>query len=85
MDILINNAGVASAGTLDFESVEQWQWVMDINLLSQVRVTKAILPFIRKSTDNNRMVINIASQAGINPSPGMGSYCASKSAMVSFF
>ncbi len=84
LDALINNAGVASAGQLEFESMEQWQWVLDINLLGHVRMTKAMLPLLRKSVNAQKDVINIASQAGITAAPGMGSYCVSKAAMVSY-
>ena len=33
LDVLVNNAGVATAGALEFEDIEQWQWVLNINLL----------------------------------------------------
>ena len=84
LDVLINNAGVATAGLVPFEDMETWQWVMDINLLGHVRMTKALLPFIQKSQASARAIINTASQAGLICAPGMGSYCASKAAMVSF-
>jgi len=83
LDMLINNAGVATAGQLEFETMDQWQWVLEINLLGQVRMTKAMLPLFRKSENAEKDIINIASQAGITAAPGMGSYCVSKAAMVS--
>lgn len=84
LDVLINNAGVASAGLLDFESLEQWQWVIDINLLAHIRMTKGLIPLIRASKSSNRAIVNIASQAGLTPAPGMGSYSATKAALISF-
>lgn len=83
VDVLINNAGVATAGQFESESMEQWEWVMDINLLGHVRVTKSILPLLRLSVSANRAIINIASQAGLTPAPGMGSYSVTKAAMIS--
>ncbi|MCH2191632.1 MAG: SDR family oxidoreductase [Gammaproteobacteria bacterium] len=83
LDMLINNAGVATAGQLEFESMEQWQWVLDINLLGHVRMTKGMLPLLRKSKNASRDIVNIASQAGLTAAPGMGSYCVSKASMVS--
>ena len=83
LDMLINNAGVATAGQLEYESMDQWQWVIDINLLGHVRMTKGMLPLLRKSEFVSRDIVNIASQAGITAAPGMGSYCVSKAAMVS--
>ena len=84
VDVLVNNAGVATAGSIESESLEQWQWVMDINVLGHVRMTKAILPLIRGSHNSDRSIINIASQAGLTSAPGMGSYSVTKAAMVSF-
>ncbi len=84
LDILINNAGVATAGLVPFESLDDWAWVMNINVFGHVRMTKALLPMIGKSNAEFRAIINTASQAGITAGPGMGSYSASKAAMVSF-
>jgi len=84
VDMLINNAGVASAGSLESENMDQWKWVMDINLLGHVRMTKAILPLLRSSNSAEKNIINIASQAGLTPAPGMGSYSVTKAAMVSY-
>lgn len=83
LDMLVNNAGVATAGQLELETLEQWQWVLEINLLAQVRMIKGMLPLLRKSESSDKDIVNIASQAGITPAPGMGSYSVSKAAMVS--
>lgn len=84
LDVLVNNAGVATAGSIESESMEQWQWVLDINLLGHVRMTKAMISLLRSSTKVKKNIINIASQAGITCGPGMGSYSVTKAAMVSF-
>ena len=79
---MFNNAGVASGGSLLDESIEQWQWVFDINVLGMVRVSRALLPLMREQ--GGGYFINIASQAGLTPIPYMGSYNAVKAAVVSF-
>jgi len=84
IDVLINNAGVATAGNIESEALDQWQWVIDINVLGHVRMTKAMLPLLRHSSNSERSIINIASQAGLTSAPGMGSYSVTKAAMVSF-
>jgi NAD(P)-dependent dehydrogenase (short-subunit alcohol dehydrogenase family) len=82
LDILINNAGVATGGVLEFEDIDQWQWVMNINVLGMVRMTPAFAPMMK--AQKKASIINIASQAGITPISFMGSYNASKAAVVSF-
>lgn len=82
VDYVFNNAGVATGGSLLDESVEQWQWVFDINVLGMVRVSRALLPLMRNQ--GGGYFINIASQAGLTPIPYMGSYNAVKAAVVSF-
>lgn len=82
VDIVINNAGVATGGSLEGESLEQWQWIMNINLLSMVRVCKTFYPVFKQQQQG--YFINIASQAGLTPIPFMGSYNAVKAAVVSF-
>ena len=82
VDYVFNNAGVATGGSLLDETIEQWQWVFDINVLGMVRVSRALLPLMRKR--GSGYFINIASQAGLTPIPYMGSYNSVKAAVVSF-
>ncbi|MGJ8675817.1 MAG: SDR family oxidoreductase [Pseudoalteromonas sp.] len=82
VDTVINNAGVATGGSLEGETIEQWQWIMDINLLSVVRVCKTFYPVFKQQ--GKGYFINIASQAGLTPIPFMSSYNAVKAAVVSF-
>ncbi|WP_339724506.1 SDR family oxidoreductase [uncultured Paraglaciecola sp.] len=82
VDVLVNNAGVATGGALEFEDIEQWEWVLNINVLGMVRMCRAFVPMMKKQGGGK--IVNIASQAGITPAPLMGSYNASKAAVVSF-
>lgn len=83
IDILVNNAGIAS-GFDDFESldIDQWQHLFDVNLFGAVRVTKAVIPYM-KNTGLGR-IINISSESGIQPDAFMPHYNASKSALINF-
>ena len=83
LDILVNNAGVATGGALQYEDIEQWQWVLNINLLGLVRMTRGFEPLLKQHAHPGS-IINIASQAGLTPIPVMASYNASKAAVVSF-
>lgn len=82
VDYVFNNAGVATGGSLLDETIDQWQWVFNINVLGMVRVSRALLPLMRKQ--GSGYFINVASQAGLTPIPYMGSYNAVKAAVVSF-
>ncbi|XQW84972.1 SDR family oxidoreductase [Thalassotalea piscium] len=82
IDVVINNAGVASGGSLSGESIEQWQWILDINLLGMVRISQRFYPDFK--AQGHGYFINIASQAGLTPIPFMSSYNAVKAAVVSF-
>lgn len=80
VDIIINNAGVAAGGSLKGENIEQWRWVLDINLLGMVRVSQSFYEDFK--TQGHGYFINIASQAGLTPIPFMSSYNAVKSAVI---
>lgn len=83
VDILVNNAGIAS-GFADFESlaIEDWQHLFDINLFGTVRVTKAVIPYMKKARYGR--IINISSECGVQPDPFMPHYNASKAALINF-
>jgi short-subunit dehydrogenase len=81
VDIVINNAGVASAGTVADTSLEDWRWTLNINLMGVVRGTRAFLPVLLRQGQGR--IVNIASFAGIANAPSMGAYSASKAAVIS--
>jgi NAD(P)-dependent dehydrogenase (short-subunit alcohol dehydrogenase family) len=82
LDLLVNNAGVAGGGRIDKCSLEEWQWIFDINLFGVVRGTRAFTPMLK--AQGYGRIVNTASLAGLVHPPGMGSYNAVKAAVVAF-
>jgi len=82
IDVLVNNAGVGSAGAAEEISVAQDQRVFNINVFGVIRMTKAVLPYMRGQ--GHGRIINISSVAGFVPQPYMAVYVASKHAVEGF-
>jgi len=82
IDILINNAGVASAGTLESSTPSEWKRLIDLDLMSVIYGTKALLPLLHKSKKAH--IISTASFAGIALMPGMMTYNVAKAGVIAF-
>lgn len=80
LDVIVNNAGVASHGAIDRASMDDWQWVIDINLLGVVRGCKQFSALFKQQGYGH--IVNVASIAGLIYTPEMGSYNATKAAVV---
>lgn len=81
VDILVNNAGgVESPSPFEELSDEDWLEALELNLLSAVRLTRAVLPQMRERGWGR--IVNIASESGIQPDPFMPHYNASKAALI---
>ncbi|KUP20752.1 MULTISPECIES: 3-ketoacyl-ACP reductase [Paenibacillus] len=79
-DILINNAGIATFGTLLEMDPEEWKGMIDVNLMGTYYVTRAVLPqLIDKNAGD---IINISSTNGLNGAATSSAYSASKFAMI---
>lgn len=81
VDAVVNNAGVAQAGAIEDVSIDNWQWIIDINLLGVVRGCKVFTPVFKRQ--GHGYLVNIASMAGLLDVPMMSSYNATKAAVVS--
>jgi NAD(P)-dependent dehydrogenase (short-subunit alcohol dehydrogenase family) len=81
IDILVNNAGVAGTyGDISSVSVDDWQRVLDINVLGIVRGCKVFSPVFK--AQKSGAIVNIASVAGLLNPPNAGAYNASKAAVI---
>jgi len=80
--VLVNNAGVRMDGLSPQLDDEQWQTVIDTNLTSTFRATRAALPKMMRARFGR--VVNVASVAGIRANPGQANYSASKAGVIGF-
>lgn len=78
LSALINNAGIATAGPLEFLPLDELRYQLEVNTIGLVGITQALLPFIRQAKGR---IINMSSFGGNISSPFLGPYHASKFAL----
>ena len=78
---LVNNAGIAVSGPVEFLPIEEVRKQLEVNFIGQVAVTQAFLPLLRR--DHGR-IVNIGSVGGEVALPFLSPYAASKHAMEGF-
>src|SRR6266436_9712697 len=79
--VLVNNAGsIGRFAAFEELSDDDWANLFNVNLFSAVRITRAVLPAMRKQHWGR--IINMASESGIQPDPEMPHYNTSKAAMI---
>lgn len=79
--LLFNNAGVGVSGPTWTTTLEEWRWVLDVNVMG---VVHGIRSFTQAMIDSGQdcHIVNTASAAGLLSVPGSSIYCASKHAVV---
>lgn len=82
IDILINNAGVMLLKPFVETSIEEWNWVHDINVNAPFYLCKEVVPDMMAK--NNGVIINIASIWGTKGGPNRSPYISSKHAIIGF-
>ncbi|MCC8408260.1 SDR family NAD(P)-dependent oxidoreductase [Mucilaginibacter sp. UR6-1] len=76
IDILINNAGIGTVGIQESFTAEDWKKVFDVNVFGVQRMTRAVLPFMKKQQQGLLLLISSLSARLAVPFPGP--YCPSK-------
>ena len=78
LDGLVNNAGIALGGPVEFLSLAELRRQMEVNLIGQVAVTQALMPLLRRGPGR---IVNISSVGGKVATPFLAPYNASKYAL----
>jgi NAD(P)-dependent dehydrogenase (short-subunit alcohol dehydrogenase family) len=79
--VVFNNAGIGHAGPIAETSVEDWRFVIDVDLWGPIHGVEAFLPRLIAQEDDSHIVFT-ASFAGLIPNVGLGPYCVAKYGVV---
>jgi short-subunit dehydrogenase len=80
VDLVINNAGVATAGLVGELSLTDWRWTLEVDLFGVVHGCHVFVPRLR--AQNRGHVLNVASAAGLLCAPRMGAYNVAKAGVI---
>lgn len=80
LQVLVNNAGVATAGNVEDTSMEDWQWVLDIDLMGVVRGCHQFAALFKRQKAGH--IVNVSSFAGLAGLPFIVSYGVAKAGVV---
>ena len=80
--VLVNNAGVTSAGPFADESLDDLRWIVDINVWGVVHGCRAFLPLLREADEAH--IVNMSSMVGLLGLPQNASYALTKGAVRAF-
>jgi NAD(P)-dependent dehydrogenase (short-subunit alcohol dehydrogenase family) len=81
IDVLVNNVGLAYQATFEEVTDEQWDELWQLNVMSYVRMTRAVIPSMKAR--NTGAIVHVSSTAGKRPSIGMANYSVTKAAVQS--
>ncbi len=82
VSVLVNNAGITRDNLLMRMKEEEWQSILDTNLTSVYRTSKAVMRGMMKARKGR--IINIASVIGVTGNPGQTNYAAAKAGIIAF-
>lgn len=82
IDVLVNNAGMGFVGAIEETSIDEVREVFEVNFFGTLKLTQAVLPFMRKEKTGH--IVQISSHGGLKAFAGFGIYNASKFALEGF-
>ena len=80
---MVNNAGVGVSGLVGQVPLEDWQWIMGINLWGAIYGCHTMLDWMKQNSTGAH-IVNVASMAAIVSAPGMAPYNVTKAGLLSF-
>ena len=80
IDVLVNNAGIATTGTVESLDEDQWDEIFRVNVKAPYLICKHILPIMRKNGSGS--IINVASTCGLVGAWGLHAYSSTKGAII---
>jgi len=75
LDVLVNAAGIIASGTIESTTLQDFDYMMDLNLRSVFHLMQLALPLLIETKGN---IVNVSSVTGLRAFPGVLSYCVSK-------
>ena len=82
IDVLVNNAGITKDNLLMRMKKEDFEDVINVNLVGTFNITKCVLPYMMKQRQGR--IINMASVVGVSGNAGQANYAASKAGIIGF-
>ncbi|MEX5684745.1 SDR family NAD(P)-dependent oxidoreductase [Pseudomonas silesiensis] len=81
VDVVCNNAGVGPMANIAEMSLDDWQWLINVNLWGVIHGIHTFLPLMERNPEGGHL-INTASIGGLATMPGLGGYCVTKYGVV---
>jgi NAD(P)-dependent dehydrogenase (short-subunit alcohol dehydrogenase family) len=81
IDLLVNNAGVASGGEVGAMPAADWRWTLDVNLFGAICGCNTFVDWLKQNPCGGH-IVNVASLAAVAAAPGMGAYNVSKAGVL---
>jgi NAD(P)-dependent dehydrogenase (short-subunit alcohol dehydrogenase family) len=75
--VVVNNAGIGPVGNIADLTLDDWQWIVSVNLWGVIHGVHHFLPILKANEDGGH-IVNTSSVAGLVPTPGLGSYVLTK-------